>query len=267
MLKFLRHEFNGRRTLHQLLLCYKYNPINKGDITQKLSTCNMCRHYFHYDVCNNFLKQYSVGYKILRSLTVKSSQEVVVVDQQIETVKGKRFIETESIIHHKVLEESTVYANTILKEDINFTHRYRISHEEFKDLVSKTNWSNESPYHIVTAFVSFGIYSANNLKLTIDEGMFDELTTNFVSKCSEFTDEQLIDCMVAVKIWPQSRHVKENNYLKIWKALDYVCLERYLDWTVDKTLYMMDLWYHMHLIRLSNFVYKGLNKLSRKCKE
>lgn len=241
-------------------------PHRRSFAVQHNSLYTIHSSQLYFKIYCDFLKSSVPRHLNLCKFTVKTSQEPL-VDQQSETVKGRKYPESESVHHHKVLEESDVYANTLFKQDSNFIERYKLSHEEFKDLINIKDWDSKTPHQIATAFVSFGIYSNSYLKLTMDDEKFDGLTMAFVNKCSQFTDDQLIDCMTAVQIWPESNHVKEKNYLKIWKSLDNVCLQKFLDWTVDKILYMMDLWYHMKLARLSGFVYKGLNKVSRKSSE
>lgn len=182
-------------------------------------------------------------------------------------LKGIIFSETEASFHHKVLEESSAYSSTIFKSNPNFTDRYSLSEEEFSNLLSTSDWESKSPSHIAAAFASCGLCSASYLNVSMDDHRFNKLVDAFESKCSSFTDDEMMDCLIAIKFWPKSDNVKAENYSRVWKALDNLCFERLLDWSHDKILFVMDLWYQIRLIRLSNFTYHGLKKISRRCKE
>lgn len=181
--------------------------------------------------------------------------------------KGKVFTENESTFHHQVLEKSSSYSSTIFKSSPDFSDKYMLSEEEFGNLLSTSDWDSKSPYHIAVAFVSFGVCSSHYLNVSIDDHRFNKLVDAFENKCSSFTDDQVMDCLIAIQSWPQSDHVKAGNFLKVWKALDKLCHGRLFDWSHDKILFVMDLWYKIRLIRLNNFTYHGLNKISRRCKE
>lgn len=181
--------------------------------------------------------------------------------------KGIIFSQREAPFHHNVLEESSAYSSTIFKSDPNFSDRYILSEEEFSNLLSTSDWESKSPSHIAAAFASCGLCSANYLNVSMDDHRFDKLVDAFESKCLSFTDDEMMDCLIAIKFWPKSDNVKAENFLRVWKALDNLCFERILDWSHDKILFVMDLWYQIRLIRLCNFSYHGIKKISRRCKE
>uniref|UniRef100_A0A1B6F893 RAP domain-containing protein n=1 Tax=Cuerna arida TaxID=1464854 RepID=A0A1B6F893_9HEMI len=239
---------NYKKCLHQYehnLNCCLFKP------------CKLYKQKEQY-LCRSFSSTHFIS-------SIKS--EIIPSDQSENKNENfsKQFVESESELHHQVLENLSAYSGTIFKLDTNFIERYTITDKEFENIVGVADWKNKSAYNVVVSFISLAVYSSSKLKVTVDDERFDKLVSEFVQKCSQFTEDQLIDSLVAVQFWPLSEHVKTHNYLQIWKALDHVCHDRYLDWTVDKMLFMMDLWYNIKLIRLSSFVYKGLNKISRKC--
>lgn len=209
-----------------------------------------------------------VNYSSAPGIPLSSSSHDDETDEE-QDLKGAIFSEKEAPFHHKVLEDSSAYSSTIFKSNTNFTDRYSLSEEEFSNLLSTSDWESKTPSQIAVAFVSCGLCSANYLNVSMDDHRFDKLVDAFESKCtcSSFTDDEVMDCLIAIKYWPQSDHVKAENFLRVWKALDNFCFGRMMDWSHDKILFVMDLWYQIRLLRLSNFTYHGLKKISRRCKE
>lgn len=190
-------------------------------------------------------------------------------DNVLESIPGgKIFRENEAEFHHKIMEDCSSYSSTIFKHDAQFTAKYQLNDVEFCDLVESKNWENKSATTLAETFVSLGVYSNSVSHMTLEDERLDHFIGAFLQKCSLFSDDELMDCLVALQQWAQSsKSVREEQFLKVWKALDQVCHERYIDWSHDKILYVVDLWYQVKLARLSIFVYKALKKISNKCEK
>lgn len=267
MLKILRHELDTKKVSQLFALFYARH-------SKEIKASNNCVFGadFKTEKCNNRLnlKRNISTIEVLQTYSKPKKVLESIDDQEIGGTKSrpKQYIEYEAGYHHNVMENSSAYCNTVYKTDPRFMEIYRLSDVEFKELTTgRRDWMSESPHRVNEAFISLGIYSASNLSITMDDERFNDLICALVDKCSAFTDDQLIDCLIAIQIWPPSDHVKTEHFLKVWKILDKVCVARQFDWSIDKMLYIMDLWYCMKLVRLSDFVFKGLLRMSKRCNE
>lgn len=180
---------------------------------------------------------------------------------------GKIFKENEAEFHHKIMEDCPSYSSTIFKQDPQFTKKYQLKDNEFCDLVDGKNWKDKPASTLAMAFASLGVYSNLVSQMTLEDERLDLFVCAFLKKCPLFSDEELMDCLIALQHWAPANSVRDEQFLNVWKALDQVCHNRYIDWSHDKVLYVVDLWYQIRLTRLSIFVFKALKKISNKCEE
>lgn len=188
-------------------------------------------------------------------------------EEEVETKskKGKLFSQVENDFNHSVLERNPAYSNTVLKFDKEeFKKNYATSEEEFNNIVSRIDWASVTPDETFISFVKAGVYAAERLHVPLSDSRFKHLSEGFVTKCKHLTDDQLIESLLALSVWPPSESVLEENFLKVWKAIDATLLEKYYDWDINKRLYVIDVWYNLKLTRLSEFVFLVTMRLSRK---
>lgn len=227
-----------------------------GSFKDIKTTVRLCRLKSNYKVTGSFKHSYSA---------VNLNEENDDVEEEIKTKKGKLFSQKENDFNHSVLERNPAYSRTLLKfSEEEFKKKYVMSDEEFNNIISRLDWSCVTPNETFESFVKAGVYASRHLNVPLSDSRFKHLSDGFVSKCKHLTDDQLIESLISLSVWPESESVLEENFLKVWKALDAQLLERSTKWDIEKRLYVIDVWYKLKLTRLSEFVFLVTMKLSRR---
>lgn len=212
--------------------------------------------------------------KISNNIYLKYSSQTQILVKPLKsqvhdnTEKGKLFFETENEFFHDVLKSKERYKKCMFFSDNNYFEQaeFDINEQEFNDIVNKEDWSCVTVENIVESFIKATVYSRKHLKLPISDELFKNLCIGLVQVSCKLNDEQLFNSLKSLLLWTPCDAVKADNFLNVWKALDKTCYLRIVQraWDIDTCLYVMDLWYALKLTRLSEFVYKGQIKLSRK---
>lgn len=197
--------------------------------------------------------------------TVILNNDNEVFEEETKSKKGKMFSQVENDFNHSVLERNPAYSHTVLKfDEQEFKKKYATSEEDFNNIISRIDWGSVTPDETLMSFIKAGVYTATHLNVPLSDSRFKNLSQGFVSKCKDLTDDQLVESLLSLSVWPQSESVMEENFLHVWKAIDAQLLERYYNWDINKRLYIIDVWYNLKLTRLSEFVFLVTMRLSRK---
>ncbi|XP_075212398.1 FAST kinase domain-containing protein 5, mitochondrial [Lycorma delicatula] len=187
------------------------------------------------------------------------------VDEDSTSNKGKIYFELENEVFHNYFENNQNYSETIHRSNTKIDG-YDVTEEQFKSIIDKDCWTGETVDDYFTSFVKAAKYSSSKNFKPISDPVFKHLCDAFPSMSSYFTDDQLIKSFICLQNWPEAPGVREENFLKVWKSLDSVCVMRITNWNYKKLLYMMDLWYSLKLTRLSLFVRKSVLKCIQKAR-
>ncbi|XP_054277867.1 FAST kinase domain-containing protein 5, mitochondrial [Macrosteles quadrilineatus] len=187
-------------------------------------------------------------------------------NQSLQPV-DRLFEEKESKFYYNFLKQSSSYAGTVYKDDPQFLDKYKLNDIEYKNIIETKQWDAKPPADIIKAFISLGIHASTKLNITIEDKSCEMLVSALVDNLNFSSDNELIECLIALKLWPVLTRTKDSSHDKVRKAIDEVCCNRLYDWTIDKCLYVMDLWYRLGHLRHCYFTHKTLLKISRKTDE
>lgn len=255
ILRYAKHIRN-RTFLSNSVIRKFFTSTGISSLKDIKATVRLCTVKSNYTVVGSFRHRYS---------TVNLTDENEDGDEEIKTRKGQLFVQRENDFNHSVLENNPAYSRTVFKfNEEEFKKKYDTSEEEFNNVISRLDWSNVTPDETFKCFIKAGVYVSKHLKVPLSDSRFKHLSDGFVSKCKHLTDDQLIESLISLSVWPESESVLEINFLNVWKTLDAQLLERYINWNIEKRLYVIDVWYKLKLTRLSEFVFLVTMRLSRK---
>jgi hypothetical protein len=156
--------------------------------------------------------------------------------------------------------QDAAYSQTVIDPD-NQQDWIVVNDKEFHLLVTQES-KEKSVYEVCDDFLKVSMYAMGR-DFDLTDPMFDVLRNQLVAMLPQVTDYQLMSIMRMIPLW-NMKNAKDPVFYKLWSALDKQCIERYKKWSLDKLLLCMDHWYIMRLSRMSNFVWLGVKKLSRK---
>lgn len=250
--KYVRNRtFQTNIVLRKFLSC-------SGSIKNVKAIVRLCTFKSNYRILGSVRHSYS---------TVNVEDEDKNENERIEESKikkGIKYLQIENDFNHSVLEKNPAYSHTVLKfNKEEFKKNYDTSEEEFNNIIRRLEWDSVTPDETFKSFIKAGVYASRHLNVPLTDNRFKHLSDGFVSKCKHLTDDQLIESLISLSVWPQPESVIEENFFKVWKALDALLLERYRPWNHSKRLYVIDVWYNLKLTRLSEFVFLVTMRLSR----
>lgn len=136
-----------------------------------------------------------------------------------------------------------------------------VTDERFAALVAQ-DWSVATVDAACDGFLSVTAYAPPK-GYQLQDTVFDGLRERLTAVLPDMTDEQLMDTLQMIARWKVA-NPNDPVYFKFWSQFDKQCLARYKNWSLNKLLLYMDLWYVTDLIKLSDFVWFGMKKLVRK---
>lgn len=169
----------------------------------------------------------------------------------------------ENSFSHQILESKPKFNVVSFSKTIDDLLRSNDDHDVIQ-MCSDPNLKNLSTKDFLNVFKIASVDAATKTLKPISDVMFNNLSDALVSKVHEFSDEDLISALLYLSLWPMTESTRSNNFNKIWKALDDRCCERKKDWSFNKILYFIDLWYLLKLTRASNFVFYSILILHKK---
>ncbi|XP_063231081.1 FAST kinase domain-containing protein 5, mitochondrial [Bacillus rossius redtenbacheri] len=172
----------------------------------------------------------------------------------------KFFAEKENDYAHFVMESNASYSQTLYKRRL-LEHNSLCDGDYIKYI--RSDWSNSSPSELLSAFTDITHYCAARSKPITDPELTN-LSKAVAEKCVDFSDEELLKCLECLTHWPETESLKSVNFVDVWSALDKACLSRIKVWNAKTLLYVADIWYSLHLSRISKYVGECIWRLGRK---
>lgn len=105
-----------------------------------------------------------------------------------------------------------------------------------------------------------------NHNLTVSETRFDRIVDLIVNQCESFTDQELLDTLRILTIFPPAPGVGSRNFLELWSALDDECMNRLDNWSTEMRLLACDHWFKLHMAKVSKFPMQATKRLGRNLK-
>lgn len=167
-----------------------------------------------------------------------------------------RLLYGENVHAYKIMSNSTAYSN-FMSPTLSITPK-DLKIESIESLIEK-QWISMGSKEILENFKLLSHYAYqnsedfNHLKY---KGIFDILA----EKCSEFSDEELIQLLDLLQFW-QNSDISTNN---LWMVLDKTCIDRLPRLTTKQIFLISDYIYKMNVIHISSFIYHGMRKLDAK---
>lgn len=137
--------------------------------------------------------------------------------------------------------------------------------KRFHELLEQ-DWSKKAPAEILEIFPKLGAYCKNN-NMCISDTIFDDYIDNLTDSLSKATDEELVSLFYAFNQWPETPSIRTRNYIEVWVALDETCHSRVNNWSYDKMLSFISLFYMLNVNKMSDASKKILVKLASKAKK
>lgn len=88
-----------------------------------------------------------------------------------------------------------------------------------------------------------------------------ELTKQLQCKLKDLSDEQLINLLKILNIWPDKG--TDQRFFDLCKAIDVEALERSRAWGYNTILLVMDHFYQLQVMRYSDFLWQNMKRLWR----
>lgn len=88
-----------------------------------------------------------------------------------------------------------------------------------------------------------------------------ELTKQLQSKLKDLSDEQLINLLKILNIWPNKD--SDQRFFDLCKAIDVEALQRSRAWGYNTILLVMDHFYRLQVMRYSDFLWQSMKRLWR----
>ncbi|XP_017774452.1 PREDICTED: FAST kinase domain-containing protein 5, mitochondrial [Nicrophorus vespilloides] len=216
-------------------------------VLSKLSKRNsLFQQYKLYKKCEHNLRN-----SLVRSICRSSTQN------------AKLFLDRENMHAYKVIEHKSAYGQVNLQDLFLRTGTTEINSELEMNVMLSQDWRIQTATDIVRAFrIALPVCIENNINLS--DTRFNNLTDGLLDNVEKITDEELIEMLDLLALYPETESFKSHNYHDIWSALDDVCCWRLSSWDKENVFPIADRWYKLNLGKLCDFIYEVLEKLSRK---
>ncbi|XP_050428140.1 FAST kinase domain-containing protein 5, mitochondrial [Adelges cooleyi] len=189
------------------------------------------------------------GSRTIRPMCVVSFQE-----------PSTKYLGYENVNAHNTMANDPMYSETMMdsQERKNWP---LVTDEQFHILITQDH-RIRSVDEICDDFQKISIYASGRQFYLIDE-MFEKLRERLIAVAPQMSDDQLLNFLKVLPLW-NICSAKVPLYFKFWSVFDKQCIERYKNWSLNKTLLFMDHWYNARMSKLSNFVWLGVRKLGRR---
>ncbi|KAJ6636950.1 FAST kinase domain-containing protein 5, mitochondrial [Pseudolycoriella hygida] len=172
---------------------------------------------------------------------------------------SKLYTSSENAFAHGILEQNA--RCHVLRGEQNIE-----SDSKYAKVDVSRNWSNCNTADVLE-HLHLIIRYCNINGLSITDERFDEFVDACTERCFEFTDNELIKSLQILSKYSQTHHSQSRNFVEIWNALDDACVQRIDQWDFDKTLYVCDHWYILHLGGINKFNVNATRKIGRKLRK
>lgn len=175
------------------------------------------------------------------------------------SLQTKFFVEGENSYAYGVMKGIPAYSNNLTCpiSDIK-----QVSEYLFKNVLLREDWNQSKPDEIYDAFETLSHYVSQHPQ-PISDPTFTQFCEALVSKINEMSDDHLLGVLALLKLWPQEKSIKDNNFYTLWSSLDKECVKRMKMWDKNKALLVSDYWYHLYLSRKTLYIKLCNLKLGR----
>lgn len=167
---------------------------------------------------------------------------------------GVRFEQLENMYFHKVLQRNKNYSKTIAFLDFVRESKTDVD----VDTVLSNNLSDK-PAILILNYMKDILHLFRNHTERFSEPEFVSFCTILNNKLREYTDDQLLDLLKILTLWPRTE--RKNLFYEICKNLDEELTLRDNLWTRDKRLLTMDHFYRLEVIKFSEFFWKNMRRI------
>lgn len=211
-------------------------------------------HIFRCVACN--LTRY--GPNIVKS-NVKNSRIRILRNYHCNTsvCYAKLFISTENTHAYNVVQTLD------LSKDL-FNSRL-INEADFNRYLDR-EWRKATSEEIVQAFQNILEYCVKN-EIPVSDTRLDKLVDGVMDNAEKLTDQQLETLLKCLPKFPPCENYNSNNFHDLWSCLDDICTFRMSEWSIDKMLYFAELWYHLHLGKITDYTFAMLDRIERKAQQ
>ncbi|KAK8386176.1 hypothetical protein O3P69_010711 [Scylla paramamosain] len=172
----------------------------------------------------------------------------------------KEFNDTENEHAHAVLRSLPAYhATTVAKEETSgstFYHQYT-----FPPLDSE--WARCSADEVANRFIATS-QECRYRPMDLEDRKHSELCSALVRNLRQLSDNQLLQVLSALSLWPPTNATTTPNFVALWNALDQACTERINRWDMTRMFLVADHWYALRLSRISMYNIQMTKLLGRK---
>ncbi|KAG7305378.1 hypothetical protein JYU34_009444 [Plutella xylostella] len=212
--------------------------------------------------------------KVLRNISYsKNKYRMNVISSSIKCLQYpcSRSIFSNQVLFNKLyIENENGYAYNIMTNK-GYANQFaldiasdKVSQAEF-DRIMQDNLKNKTPQEIFQMFSKIGAYCSEH-NMCISNKMFDNHIDVLTDNIKFASDDELKSLFYALKRWPETPSARSRNYIEVWAALDDECLKRHTEWSTDKILSYLSLFYMLKIIKATDYSQKVLNKLATKAK-
>ncbi|CAH1953484.1 unnamed protein product [Acanthoscelides obtectus] len=134
--------------------------------------------------------------------------------------------------------------------------------EEFESTLDKC-WRDATATEIVEAIKSVKKYCIKN-NITIEDTRFDKLVDGLMDHCEELTYVELVELLECLSELPLAHGYDTHNFHDVWSCLDDISCWQMLEWNVDQSFTVANLWFKLRLGRLCDYIFLLLDRLAKK---
>nr|CAI5843552.1 unnamed protein product [Callosobruchus analis] len=134
--------------------------------------------------------------------------------------------------------------------------------KEFECILNK-NYRKATASEIVKAFKGVKKYCIDN-GITIEDLRFDKMVDGLMDHCEKLTYVELVELLEYLSELPLACGHDAHNFHDIWSCLDDICCWQMVEWSVDQSFTIANLWYKLNLARLCDYIFLLLERLSKK---
>ncbi|XP_056633545.1 FAST kinase domain-containing protein 5, mitochondrial [Diorhabda sublineata] len=157
------------------------------------------------------------------------------------------FVDHENSFAYKILprDSSDSLVNKLSSKDVTST-------EEFNEILDR-NWRDSTISDIVNTFIRVKNFCKSN-NITVSDTRFDNLVDGLMDNCEHITDDELISLLHCLTEFPFVESYSAHNFHDIWSCLDDLCCWKLVDWDIEKSFTVANIWYQLHLGKLCDYI-------------
>lgn len=205
------------------------------------------------------LKTICLHRKIIRKFSDASAQNYLVapVENKLAVIHNHLDVPAkENEFWYKILSSDGRYRNQLAFLD------YLRDVDQSADInqILSSDLSNMAGYPLLKYLKSV-LQSCEQNPEVIDRPKVTELVTRLISRVNELSDEQLLNSLKILTLWPNKS--EDQRFFDLCKAVDLEALERSYVWGYNTVLLVMDHFYRLRVLRYSEFVWQNMRRLLR----